>query len=462
MFPRLSTTGKQLANSELKRLFAYLSLGLLALLFPFLPKWVIVIGVFLGTLVILYIPKDSFLFQLFASENDKKAGMLVGALKFSFAILLLAILMVALDFPVYVMSATIGVVAFGEGTAAVVNKLVSRNKSAFWSVTLLILGTIFGFIFGAWAMVNTGYHGNDVLNSMFFLSVLGTVTGALLYTIVEEDNIAIPLGAGMAMWLFSSLTYTVPNPAAVIVAVAFPMAIGMASYKLNAIDLSGALAGAVAGLLIIVFGGIAWFFLLLVFFFLGTLFTKYKYALKRKLGAAQSNEGLRGYRNLFGNCLAPMIFVVAYGAVGDVQLPYVGTIDKSIFIIGYLASMATATGDTLASEIGSTYKGQPRLITTLKKVNAGMDGAVSMLGEFAALIGSAVIAIIAVLTGVTSPNIVAALVLTVLGGFLGTNIDSVLGATLQQRKVLSNEGVNLCATVVGGLLAMAIYYLLVL
>ena len=117
MFPRLSTTGKQSVNSELKRQFAYISLGLLALLFPFLPKWVIVIGVFLGTLAILYIPKGSFLFQIFASENDKKAGMLVGALKFSFAILLLAILMVALDFPVYVMSATIGMVAFGEGAA---------------------------------------------------------------------------------------------------------------------------------------------------------------------------------------------------------------------------------------------------------------------------------------------------------------------------------------------------------
>ena len=143
-------------------------------------------------------------------------------------------------------------------------------------------------------------------------------------------------------------------------------------------------------------------------------------------------------------------------------MPYVGTIDKSIFIIGYLASMATATADTLASEIGSTYKGQPRMITTLKKVNAGMDGAVSILGEFAALIGSAAIAIVAILTGVTSPNIMAALVLTVLGGFLGTNIDSVLGATLQQRKVLSNEGVNLFATIIGGLLAMALYYLLVL
>jgi uncharacterized protein (TIGR00297 family) len=462
MYPRLNTTVKQTLNGELKRQSAYISLGLLALLFPFIPKWLIVLGVFLGTLAILYTPKTSFVFQIFASERDREAGVLLGPLKFCFAILLLAILMVALDFPIYVMAATIGMVAFGEGAATVVNMLVSRNKAAFWSVTLLILGTVFGFVFGAWAMVNTGYSGNDELNTMFFLSVLGTVTGALLYTIVDEDNIAIPLGAGMAMWLFSSLTYTAPNPIAIVVAVAFPLAIGMASYKLNAADLSGALAGVLSGLLMIVFGGISWFLLLLVFFFLGTIFTKYKYTYKRKIGAAQLNEGSRGYRNVFGNCLPPLIFVVAYGAVGNIDLPYVGVIDKSIFLIGYLAAMATATGDTLASEIGSTYRSQPRMITTLKKVNAGTDGAISLLGEFAALGGCVAIALVAYLTGVTGPNVAAAISLAVLGGFLGTNIDSVLGATLQQRKILTNEGVNLYATLIGGLLAMALYYLLVL
>jgi uncharacterized protein (TIGR00297 family) len=124
--------------------------------------------------------------------------------------------------------------------------------------------------------------------------------------------------------------------------------------------------------------------------------------------------------------------------------------------------MATATGDTLASEIGSTYRSQPLMITTLKRVSAGTDGAVSLLGEFAALGGSVAIALTAYLTGITGPNAAAALVLAVLGGMLGTNIDSLLGATLQQRKILTNEGVNLMATLIGGLLAMALYFLLVL
>lgn len=446
-------------DAELKRQSAYISLGLLALLFPFVPKWLIVLGVLFGTIAIVYIPKESFLFKAFASERDKEAGVLIGPLKFSFAILLLAILVVALDFPVYVLAATIGVVAFGEGAATLVNVLVSRNKSLFWSVTLLMFGTLFGFIFGGWAMVNMGM-GTTHLDLMFFLAVIGTVTGALLYTIVDEENIAIPLGAGMAMWLFASFTYArIPGAAEIVIAVTFPLIIGIASYKLAAADLSGALAGVLSGLLMILFGGVGWFALLLVFFFLGTIFTKYKYAYKRAIGAAQSNEGSRGYRNVFGNCLIPLIFVVAYGAIGDIKAPYLGSVDKTIFIVGYLGSMATATADTLASEIGSTYRGQPRMITTLKKVKAGTDGAISMLGEAAAFLGAMAIGLVAIPLGVVGPDVWPAFIQAVLGGFLGTNIDSVLGATLQQKKWLTNEGVNFFATMMGGMISMLLYYL---
>ncbi len=459
MYPRLSTFGRPSLDAELKRQSAYIALGLLALLFPFVPKWVIVLGILFGTVAILYIPKNSFIFKAFASERDLEAGVLIGPLKFSFAILLLAILVVSLDFPVYLMAATIGLVAFGEGAATLVNVLVSRNKALFWSVTLLILGTLFGFIFGGWAMVNMGM-GTENLDLMLFLAVVGTVTGALLYTIVDEESIAIPLGAGMAMWLFSSFTYArIPTAAEIAVAVVFPLIIGMASYKLNAADLSGALAGVLSGLLMILFGGIGWFVLLLVFFVLGTLFTKYKYRYKVEIGAAQVNEGTRGYRNVFGNCLIPLVFVVAYGAIGNFELPYVGRIDRTIFIMGYLGAMATATADTLASEIGSTYRGQPRMITTLKKVKAGTDGAVSILGEGAALFGSVAIGITAILLGVMGPDMYVAFTLAVLGGFLGTNIDSVLGATFQQKKLLTNEGVNFFATLVGGIISMGLYYL---
>jgi uncharacterized protein (TIGR00297 family) len=464
MYLRLSKIGRRSLDAELKKRSAYISLGLLALLLPFVPKWLVVLTIILGTIAIIYIPKDSFIFKALASERDREKGILMGPLKLSIAMLLLAVLVVTLNFPVYVLAATMGIVAFGEGTATLVNLLVSENRSLFWSVTLLILGTLFGFLFGAWAIVNGGAGaGINSLDLMFFLAVIGTVTGTLLYTILDEESIAIPIGAGMAMWLFSSFTYTTyPGLTEVLVAVAFPLAIGIVTVKMNAADLSGALSGVLSGLLMILFGGIGWFILLLVFFFMGTIFTKYKYTYKRSIGAAQSNEGSRGYRNVFGNCLVPLTLVVAYGAIGNFSLPYLGDIGRNIFLIGYLGAMATATADTLASEIGATYKGQPRMITTFKKVKAGTDGAVSVLGEAAALLGALAIALVAIPMGVIGPNITAAFLLAVAGGFLGTNVDSLLGSTLQQKKVLSNEGVNFFATVSGAAVAMILYYLIFL
>jgi uncharacterized protein (TIGR00297 family) len=461
MYPSLGSEGRHNLGFEIKRQSAYISLGLLALLFPFLPEWLIVLGIFLGTIAIIYMPKDSFLFKALASERDMEAGLLLGPLKFSFALLLLAILVVALDFPIYVLAATIGTVAFGEGVALIVNMLVSENKAIFWSVTLLILGTIFAFIFGSWVIINSSVpvQANvDQFHFMFFLAVIGTVTGALLYSIVDDENIAVPLGAGMAMWLFSSFTYTsIPGPWEIIIAVAIPLLIGIVSYKLNAADLSGSLSGVLIGVLMIVFGGLEWFVLLLVFFFLGAIFTKYKYSYKKSIGVAEANLGSRGYKNAFGNCLIPLIFVVAYGVLGNVDFPYIGVIDKTVFLIGYLGSMATATGDTLASEIGSTYRGQPRMITTLKKVKTGTDGAVSILGEAAALFGSASIALIAVPLNLVTASIAGTLAIAIVSGFLGSNVDSVLGATLQKRKILSNSGVNLIATLIGGIISVILY-----
>jgi len=464
MYPRLPSGAGQSISYEIKKQSAYISLGLLALLFPFIPKELIVLGILLGTIGLIYMPKGSPLFKAMASEKDREAGVLLGPLKFCGAMLLLAILTIVLNFPVYVLAAVIGAVAFGEGTASIVNLLAKGDRDVFWSVTLLVMGTAFAFIFGTWVLVNGDYpmpNGADPLYFMFFLAVIGTVTGALLYTIVDEDDIAVPLGAGMAMWLFSSFNYArVPDPAEIAVAVAIPFAIGIMSYKLNAVDLSGALSGVLLGLFMIVFGeGLSWFALILVFLFLGALFTKYKYGYKKKLGSAEANAGSRGYKNVFGNCFVPLVFVVLYGVVGTASIPYFGTVDKSIYLIGFLCSMAMATADTLASEIGSTYKGQPWMITTFEHVAPGTDGGVSPLGEVASLFGAAAIAVAAFLMGLMGSDAGSMIFLTVLMGFVGTNIDSLLGATLQQQKILSNAGVNFAATLITGLLAMLIYYL---
>ena len=122
----------------------------------------------------------------------------------------------------------------------------------------------------------------------------------------------------------------------------------------------------------------------------------------------------------------------------------------------YVACVATAAADTLASEIGVTG-GIPYMITTLKKVPIGTNGGVTLVGETVALLGAFAVSLVALLIGVITPSM---LVICTLAGFAGTNIDSFVGATLENKGFLGNAGTNLLATIGGGLCAVAIFLFL--
>jgi uncharacterized protein (TIGR00297 family) len=97
------------------------------------------------------------------------------------------------------------------------------------------------------------------------------------------------------------------------------------------------------------------------------------------------------------------------------------------------------------------------MITTLKEVEPGVDGGITPLGESVSLVGAAVVGLLALATGMTG---LAGLATAIVGGFLGTNFDSFLGATLQRRGMLSNNGVNLFATLFGALVGALIWTLI--
>jgi len=122
----------------------------------------------------------------------------------------------------------------------------------------------------------------------------------------------------------------------------------------------------------------------------------------------------------------------------------------------YVGCVATAAADTLASEIGVTG-GIPYMITTLKKVPIGTNGGVTLVGQSVALLGGLAVSLVAFSLGVITLPMV---LVCALAGFVGTNIDSVVGATLENRGFLGNAGTNLLATIGGGLFSMALFVFL--
>jgi uncharacterized protein (TIGR00297 family) len=87
--------------------------------------------------------------------------------------------------------------------------------------------------------------------------------------------------------------------------------------------------------------------------------------------------------------------------------------------------------------------GQPRLITTLRRVEAGRDGAISAAGTLAGVAAAAAIAALGTyaLRGDTRLLWIAAA-----GAVFGLFFDSLLGATLEERGWLNNDAVNFLST----------------
>jgi uncharacterized protein (TIGR00297 family) len=120
-----------------------------------------------------------------------------------------------------------------------------------------------------------------------------------------------------------------------------------------------------------------------------------------------------------------------------------------LFVLA-LAALAEAAADTVSSELGQVIGGRPRMITTLRVVEPGRDGAVSAAGTAAGATAALVVAAagaLAVGGGLRMFWIAAA------GGVFGLLFDSLLGATLEQDGMLNNDAVNFLSTLSAAVVA---------
>ncbi|MBN2488737.1 MAG: DUF92 domain-containing protein [Methanosarcinaceae archaeon] len=468
-------------DHEYRRKLIHAGFGLSLLVFPFLDIKVLAVLSFLLLVTLKFLPENSWLYTLLAKKRtgvQSRTGTrgTAAAQNLAAASFILLLIGAILDFtsysyPLYIIGGAIAISTFGDTAAGVVRyndlaKFRSLTKQEYpgktyvsemhtsysvpSSTAMLVTGIISAFLVGLWIV---HWQGTVVsYNMLFFIAVIGAMIGALFETIpsVIDDNLSVPLASGMGMWVFSSLEYTV-SPTQLASAFLFSLVLAYLAYRAKIADISALLSAALLGVLILVFTDISWFIILIAFFLLGGSFTKFKYAYKKTLGIAQSKGGVRSYEHVLCNSTAAVVLAVAHGIY-----PAYG----EMILFAYLGTVATATGDTLASEIGSTARGRPLMITTLKPAEPGVDGAISPLGEFAAFAGALFIGLLAAAFGICD-NTLLAITIPTIGGLIGTNIDSLLGATLQNNGVLSNSGVNFVSTFAGAVVTAGLYLLIV-
>ena len=199
------------------------------------------------------------------------------------------------------------------------------------------------------------------------------------------------------------------------------------------------MAGFVVALAVFLTAGPGGFAALASVFCVAWLTTRLGYRRKQVLGFAESVQG-RSAAQVLANLGAAAGFSVAAHITGVHTL-----------LTAAIAALAEAAADTVASEIGEALSERAYLITTMHPVPAGANGGVSAPGTVAGIAAAAMVSVVAAATHVVPWS---ALPLVITAGVLATMIDSVLGATLEQRGVIGNNGVNFVSTIAAGMLAL--------
>lgn len=201
-------------------------------------------------------------------------------------------------------------------------------------------------------------------------------------------------------------------------------AVAILAYKKKSLTLSGLIAAVIYGTSLYLFGGLFFFTVMIFFFISSSLLSKFKNKEKEICLKINDKGGNRDYTQVIANGLPSFVFAWLYFFT-----------KSPAFILGFGTSLAAANADTWASELGVLSKKKPVSIVTGKVLTSGMSGGITAFGTAASFLGGLLISTTFVVGyNIKYPNNGQAtlfFLFCLLGGFLGSIIDSILGATIQ-------------------------------
>ncbi|CAN5132242.1 hypothetical protein BH18ACT10_BH18ACT10_07280 [soil metagenome] len=210
------------------------------------------------------------------------------------------------------------------------------------------------------------------------------------------------------------------------------------AYALGMVSRNGALGGVFVGTLIFACLGPQGIAILALFVVGGSMLTRLGYGRKSRSGTAQEGGGRRGAKNALANCSVAVACALLAAMTSS-----------SVFAIAFVASLGAAFADTAESEAGQLSRARPRLITTLRRVPPGTDGAISLPGTLAGVSAAILTAALGYALGLVGS--VGEAVLVALAAFLGTVADSIIGARFPR---VGNEVTNLLCTLTAAALTL--------
>lgn len=191
--------------------------------------------------------------------------------------------------------------------------------------------------------------------------------------------------------------------------------LALLAWRARLLTVGGASAAILVGAVIFGIAGWRGALVLFAFFIPAVLLSRIGGARKRKL----LDIGKHGARDAWQ--------VLANGGVATLALFATPSHALAAFA-AFAGALSAAGADTWGTEIGVLAARAPRSILSGKRQARGLSGGVTSIGTLAELAGACVVAATAAVLGV------ATFIPVVLGGWSGALVDSVLGATLQERR----------------------------
>ena len=394
--------------------------------------------------------------------HDERRGFPIGIVLYPLAVLALVLVF---RHDLWMAAAVWGILAFGDGMATLVGLAAGGprlpwNEAKGWAGTLafVVCGAAAASILAAWTL------GLPIRSALGPRILALTLPLAVLCALVEsapttlDDNLTVPLTGALILppLAQADLRGLVDIPdlrARILTGVAVNGAIaGIAAFA-GWMDRYGALSAVVIGVAITAGLGLPGLAVMVTFFVIGTAATKLGYRVKAARGIAQEKGGARGWRNAWANGGVPAFLALLAGAAA----PRPGSEATALLLtVAYAAAVATAAADTCSSEVGKAYGRRTFLITTLRPVAPGTEGAVSLEGTAAGLAGGAIVGAVGAAAGLYAWPLAAAVGVA---GLLGSLAESVMGTVAERKGWMGNDLLNAFNTAAGAGMGMGLVWM---
>lgn len=203
--------------------------------------------------------------------------------------------------------------------------------------------------------------------------------------------------------------------------------ISLISYRIKFLSIDGLLGAFIIGTIIFGIGGIPWSIPLISFFISSSVLTK--------MNPTKNPEARRyfldnGQRNIYQ--------VLANGSIPALIILFNTFFENKLSIYLYISSIAAVCADTWGTEIGTWTKTATYNILSLKKINQGESGGISIKGTLGSICGAIFVTTFSMIYIELKFEY---FVIIVISGVAGSLADSLFGAAIQAQYLCSNCGI---------------------